>query len=648
MKNYSKILLVLFSICLLSSILPVISSAASGEAYAVYNDTDKTLTFCVGSLETDGVHRDTDGEVIAGTNYYSGFLSEKYDYYDSTPWHEKCSDVIRLIFTDPISPLYTKFWFCDFSNLNSIDGIANLKTNNVTDMSNMFMGCSSLESLDLSGFNTQNVTDMDLIFFGVSVSSLTLGENFSFVSGSNCYLIDLTFNNTDTGFWILEGNGEYHFTSSELVSNYDGATMAGTWIRERTVPAEQLICSLSETNIRVGETCQVYSTIYPENATNPDVHYYISGGFGNAEVDYYTGVVTGLAPGSFSVSCFIDGPGAGDTGVEMVFGRVLPQIVNISNATVIISNQTYNGEQLRPVPTVKLDDKILEKNTDYYISEYNDNINVGTATITISGKGNYEGTITKSFSILPKNITDTEVFTFDQEYSGEAINASITAISNGKILSENTDYTVEYADNINVGTASITITGIGNYTGFFNVYFEITAKDISSAVVTCEDKIFTGNTQTTALSIILEGIPLTEGTDFITNYENNINAGTAKVSIVGIGNYQGTISGTFTIQPRDLSTGNVIFATHSNNTTGEKYSYEVILENTVLIQDSDYKMIIEEDKENNILKVTVTGIGNYDGQTFGSFEIKEEKSSSLVDWIKSFIKKLLEFFKKIC
>ena len=69
----------------------------------------------------------------------------------------------------------TADWFCYCRNLTSIIGIQYLKTDNVTDMSNMFKACSSLTSLDLSGFNTANVTNMSNMFEGCSsLTSLNL------------------------------------------------------------------------------------------------------------------------------------------------------------------------------------------------------------------------------------------------------------------------------------------------------------------------------------------------------------------------------------------------------------------------------------------------------------------------------------------
>ena len=78
---------------------------------------------------------------------------------------------------------------------------------------------------------------------------------------------------------------------------------------------------------------------------------------------------------------------------------VYEEIVNIGNVTVIgILNKTYTGTAQTQNLTVKLGDKTLTNGTDYVLS-YSNNINAGTATVTITGKGNYSGTVNKIFTI---------------------------------------------------------------------------------------------------------------------------------------------------------------------------------------------------------------------------------------------------------
>ena len=74
---------------------------------------------------------------------------------------------------------------------------------------------------------------------------------------------------------------------------------------------------------------------------------------------------------------------------------------SIKNAKVTVSDKTYTGKALKPAVTVKVGKKTLKKGTDYTVA-YKNNKKVGKATVTIKGKGSYEGTKTATFKINPK------------------------------------------------------------------------------------------------------------------------------------------------------------------------------------------------------------------------------------------------------
>ena len=90
-----------------------------------------------------------------------------YDVPDAT-----CYSITKVVIDASMvdaRPTYTHMWFDKFANLISIDGLTNLNTSEVVWMHDMFQGCESLTSLDLSSFNTANVTDMSFMFFGCSL-----------------------------------------------------------------------------------------------------------------------------------------------------------------------------------------------------------------------------------------------------------------------------------------------------------------------------------------------------------------------------------------------------------------------------------------------------------------------------------------------
>lgn len=127
---------------------------------------------------------------------------------------------------------------------------------------------------------------------------------------------------------------------------------------------------------------------------------------------------------------------------------------------------TYTGEAVCPEPTVKYGSKTLERDVDYTLWGYANNINAGTGSVTITGMGNYKYSVTKDFTISPKNISGVTVSAIpDQTFTGSAIEPELTVKDGEKTLTKGTDYAVTFSNNTNVGTASVTITGQGNYTG---------------------------------------------------------------------------------------------------------------------------------------------------------------------------------------
>lgn len=117
-----------------------------------------------------------------------------------------------------------------------------------------------------------------------------------------------------------------------------------------------------------------------------------------------------------------------------------------------------------------------------YIVTYKNNVNVGTATITITGRGSYDGNLTYTFRII-EGLTKS-MFTVDtsaETYTGKPITKSVYGLDGDTTLVEGVDYTVAYRNNINVGTAKLTITGMGDYTGTLTYSFTIKAKPSSGS-----------------------------------------------------------------------------------------------------------------------------------------------------------------------
>ncbi len=148
---------------------------------------------------------------------------------------------------------------------------------------------------------------------------------------------------------------------------------------------------------------------------------------------------------------------------------------SVTKATVSgLSNKSYTGKAITQTPTVKLGSKTLKKGTDYTIS-FKNNKAVGTATVTIKGKGNYTGSIKKTFKITKASVAKAKVTGVSKKYkyTGKAIKPAVKVTLGGVTLKKGTDYTVSYKSNKKVGTATITITGKGSYKGTVKKTFKI-------------------------------------------------------------------------------------------------------------------------------------------------------------------------------
>ena len=149
---------------------------------------------------------------------------------------------------------------------------------------------------------------------------------------------------------------------------------------------------------------------------------------------------------------------------------------------------TYTGKPFKPDVKVYLGSYELTAGTDYKIVSYKNNTKIGTATCTIQGLGTYTGTTTGSFTIAPISLPGYSWYYSleysDYDYTGKEIKPAVTCEG----LTEGTDFTVRYKDNINAGTAQVIITGIGNYSGTYTLEFTINPVTICTDVSQLQSK----------------------------------------------------------------------------------------------------------------------------------------------------------------
>ena len=289
-----------------------------------------------------------------------------------------------------------------------------------------------------------------------------------------------------------------------------------------------------------------------------------------------------------------------------------------------IADQTYSGKAIEPTLTVTYKNRTLRTGTDYTVS-FKDNVKIGTATVIITGKGNFEGTKEITFKITePSEITVEPIA--DQTYTGSALTPKVVVKEGSKVLTKNVDYTVSYSNNIKVGTASVKITGKGSYKGSYTVNFKILPCAISKAGIRkIIDQRYNGNEIKPSVSLTYKYKTLKKGTDYTVSYSNNINAGTATVTITGIGSYEGTASTTFQIKPRSLReiTARKI---STQEYTGQEITPKLNLtyKGKTLTENVDYVAVYSNNIEPGNGVVIIQGMGNFSEQRKLVFSIQRK------------------------
>ena len=231
-----------------------------------------------------------------------------------------------------------------------------------------------------------------------------------------------------------------------------------------------------------------------------------------------------------------------------------------------------------------------------------------------------------TFTVEPREIEAKDV-AFDKEltYTGNELTQTVTVTVNGKTLTVGTDYTVSDLTGTEPGSYPVTVAGTGNYTGEVTKSFTISKAQISSAAITYDAGPYgyTGKEWKPEVTVSFNSATLTAGNDYTVSYENNINAGTAKIIITGIGDhFTGLTEKTFTINSAEIS--GCTFAPIADvtyNTKAHTPEVTVAISGRTLEADKDYTVSYASNVNAGTVTVTVTGKGNFTGSANTTFTI---------------------------
>lgn len=273
-------------------------------------------------------------------------------------------------------------------------------------------------------------------------------------------------------------------------------------------------------------------------------------------------------------------------------------------------NKVYTGSAIKPVPAVKAGGRTPKNGTDFTVS-YKNNTEPGTATLIVNGKGNYSGSVSKTFKITARAINDVEVTVPDTVFTGEQVRPDVVVSYGSYQFISDSDYTLSFKDNVNIGTASVVVTGKNHLSGSRTVTFPIEKADISSTEIAVKNATFTGSAIKSDVDVRLGNVTLKEGTHYTLSYKNNVNAGTAQVTISGKGSLEGAVTMSFTIAKADISKAS-ISANGTYAPDGVKIGINAKFGNYTL-KSSDYSFTAPTAAGEQTL--TISGNGNFSGKT---------------------------------
>ena len=231
----------------------------------------------------------------------------------------------------------------------------------------------------------------------------------------------------------------------------------------------------------------------------------------------------------------------------------------------------------------------LEEKTDYDIT-YRQEGSSGIFSMIVTGKGNYNGTIEKTYKVEFIDLTGAEI-TLDKsayEYTGEDIQPKVTVKLGGIEFKQDENYTVSFENNRNVGVGTVKISGEGYYMGEVTKSFLIVERSISLAVVNdgagIPAQVYTGKDVEPAIKVTdmigSRSVTLAEDGDYLLTYDDNRKAGEAWAIVDGIGNYTATQKLRFDILPYTANAPKIVSQTKNSlelgwSTNGAATGYEI-------------------------------------------------------------------------
>ena len=318
---------------------------------------------------------------------------------------------------------------------------------------------------------------------------------------------------------------------------------------------------------------------------------------------------------------------------------------DLENSSEVIVHYTnsynYTGKEINVSPSISFHGRTLTEGVDYSLSIDN-NINAGTAHMTMKGLGLYRGTLYYNYYIDPIPLSDLTLSLPQSTfyYDGEPITPEPTITWNGTELVEGKDYTLSWIDNNQQGNAYVLVQLCGNFTGEKYMTFYIDNISIHDAVIgDIPPFTYTGQPCTPEPTVTYNGQVLQKDVDYILTYVNNINVNSMysrpRVQVNGIGKYKNGPVKEFTINPITVSDETFQLP---NAKYGDENSTDFLQNNLIIMYNGSRlpsdsftvtSALMSADKE--ILLFSISYSGNYTGTSHNFTSVKRCNISTISD-----------------
>ncbi len=322
---------------------------------------------------------------------------------------------------------------------------------------------------------------------------------------------------------------------------------------------------------------------------------------------------------------------------ELIVPYTITKTTIVEDAIIVPEQVVYTGTANKVPIQVTVNGAELPA-SNYSVS-YKNNTNVGTATVMITGKGNCQGKVTKTFAILPKSI-EAEDFTMtvaDKIYSGKELLPSVSVKWGKKTLKKGKDYTIVYANNIlaaekaETDAPKVIVTGVGNYQGTREIGFTIMPKEIAESSISaqisyCESKENSMQTDSDTMPAQIENSMQTDSDTMDRLTENNLRTDSDTMA-VQIENDLQTDSDTMAVQiENSLQTDNHVKDRQTENSGS---NIRVLIGKTEL-NTNQYDMVVYNAGTTHIVEQSQLVLGTkYDIQITlkGNYRVKGKTSA---------------------